>query len=139
MHVRAAVRVLLVAAVASSSAQAATAQVETAQVETAQEPAVEAEVATAIVDRVPEGAATEFPADVGELYVWSNVTNAGGTSIQHVWMHDGNEYPVTLAVGGSPWRTWSSKTITPDMTGEWQVEIRAQDGTVLETLSFTVG
>lgn len=100
---------------------------------------VEAQVATAIVDRMPEGGGTEFSADVGELYVWSLVEGAGGTSIEHVWMHDGDEYPVSLAIGGSPWRTWSSKVIPPEWTGEWTVEIRAQDGTVLETLSFTVG
>lgn len=100
---------------------------------------VEAEVATAVVDRMPQGSATQFPADVGELFVWTRVTDAGGASIRHVWMHDGNEYPVTLAVGGSPWRTWSTKAIPPEWAGEWTVEIRAQDGTVLETLSFTVG
>ncbi len=100
---------------------------------------VEAQVATAVVDRMPQGSAMSFPADVGELFVWSRVTDAGGTSIQHVWMHDGNEYPVTLAIGGSPWRTWSSKVIPPEWAGEWTVEIRAANGTVLETLTFTVG
>lgn len=100
---------------------------------------VEAEVATAVVDRMPEGSGMSFPADVGELFVWSRVTDAEGTSIQHVWMHGDNEWPVTLAIGGSPWRTWSSKAIPPEWTGEWTVEIRAEDGTVLETLSFTVG
>jgi hypothetical protein len=100
---------------------------------------VEAQVASAVVDRMPEGAATSFPATVGELFIWSRVTDAGGTSIQHVWMHDGNEYPVSLAIGGSPWRTWSSKVIPPEWTGEWIVEIRAANGTVLETLTFTVG
>lgn len=105
----------------------------------AQEPAAEAEAATAIVDRMPQGTATTFPADVGEVYVWSRVTGAGGTSITHVWIHDDTEYPVVLPIGGSPWRTWSSKVITPDMAGEWQVEVRAQDGLVLATLNFTVG
>ena len=109
------------------------------QAEAVQAQSVEAEVATAVVDRMPQGSGSSFPATVGELYVWSRVTDAGGTSIQHVWMHDGNEYPVTLAIGGSPWRTWSSKAIPPEWAGEWQVQIRAQNGTVLETLSFTVG
>jgi len=109
------------------------------QMQTAAAQSVEAQVATAVVDRMPQGAATTFPATVGELYVWSSITDAAGTSIQHVWMHDGNEYPVTLAIGGSPWRTWSSKAIPPEWAGDWTVEIRAQDGTVLETLSFTVG
>jgi hypothetical protein len=100
---------------------------------------VDAQVATAVVDRMPEGGGTSFPADVGELFVWTRITDAGGTSIQHVWIHDGNEWPVTLAVGGSPWRTWSSKVIPPEWMGEWTVEVRSSDGTVLESVSFTVG
>jgi hypothetical protein len=123
-----AVRVLVLAGVLSLCGQGAQAQ-----------PTVEAEVATSIVDRMPQGSASQFPADVGELYVWTRVTGAGGTTMQHVWMHDGNEYPVAIAVGGSPWRTWSSKVIPTEWAGEWTVEIRAQDGAVLETLSFTVG
>lgn len=99
---------------------------------------VEAQVATAVVDRMPQGAGTQFPTDVGELYVWMRITGAEGTTVQHVWMHDGMEYPVSLAVGGSPWRSWSSKVIPPEWAGDWTVEIRAQDGTVLQTLSFTV-
>lgn len=105
----------------------------------AQGPTVEAEVATAIVDRMPEGTGTQFPADVGQLYVWSRVMDAAGTSITHVWIHGDTRYPIVLEIGGSPWRTWSSKTITPDMAGEWQVEIHDQDGVMLQTLSFTVG
>lgn len=105
----------------------------------AQGPTVEAEVATAIVDRMPEGVGTRFPVDVGQLYVWSRVMDAAGTSITHVWIHGDTRYPIVLEIGGSPWRTWSSKTITPDMAGEWQVEIHDQDGVVLQTLNFTVG
>jgi hypothetical protein len=42
-------------------------------------------------------------------------------------------------MGGSPWRTWSSKTIPPEWSGEWSVEIRDASGAVLETVGFTVG
>jgi len=99
----------------------------------------EAQVATSIADRMPQGAGTQFPASIGELFVWMRITGAAGTTVQHVWMHDGMEYPVSLAIGGSPWRTWSSKIIPPEWAGAWTVEIRAADGTVLQTLSFTVG
>ena len=106
----------------------------------AQAPAVEAVVATDVQDRQPVGEGTVFPADVGRVFVWTRVTGATGTSIQHVWMHpDGQETPVSLDVGGSPWRTWSSKTIPPEWAGEWTVEIRDAAGNVLETVSFTVG
>jgi hypothetical protein len=54
-------------------------------------------------------------------------------------MHDGQEFPVDLEIGGSPWRTWSSKAIPPEWSGDWSVEIRDADGAVLETVGFTIG
>jgi len=105
----------------------------------AQAPNVEAELATAVVDRMPVGAAQTFPADVGEVFVWMRVTEAGGSTLHHVWIHGEDEWSVPLQIGGSPWRTWSSKRIPPEWAGEWRVEIRDDSGTLLEALSFTVG
>lgn len=101
----------------------------------------EGAVATAIVDRAPEGTATTFPADVGELYCFTRIVGAApGTQIQHVWFQGDTERArVSLNIGSANWRTWSSKTIPADWTGSWRVEVQTADGTVLETLSFTVG
>ncbi|MBI2537226.1 MAG: DUF2914 domain-containing protein [Gemmatimonadetes bacterium] len=44
---------------------------------------------------------------------------------------------VELSIGGSPWRTWSSKTIPAEATGSWRVDIVA-NGNVLKSLAFTV-
>ena len=100
---------------------------------------VEAEIAEAVVDRMPEGAATSFAADVGTVACWTRVTGAEGTTIQHVWIHGEMEFPVSLAIDGSPWRTWSTKAIPPEWAGEWRVEIRDSAGNLLDTVSFTVG
>jgi hypothetical protein len=105
----------------------------------AQAPTVEAELATAIVDRMPEGGAQAFAAEVGEVYAWMRVTGAEGTTIHHVWIRGEDEWSVPLIIGGSPWRTWSSKQIPPEWSGEWRVEIRDESGNMLEALSFTVG
>jgi hypothetical protein len=105
----------------------------------AQAPTLEAEIATGIVERMPEGAGTEFPADVGEVYCWMRVNGAEGTTIHHVWIHGEEESSVPLTVGGSSWRTWSRKVIPPEWVGEWRVEIRDDTGNILEALSFTVG
>lgn len=103
-------------------------------------PTVEAVLATGVEEMMPVGEAQEFPADVGRVYLWTRVTGATGTSIQHVWIHpDGQETPVSLDIAGSPWRTWSSKTIPPEWAGEWRVEIRDDAGSVLDTRSFIVG
>ena len=100
---------------------------------------VEAQIAEAIVDRMPQNPSTSFPLDIGHVSAWSNVTGAEGTTIQHVWIHGEMEFPVSLQIGGSPWRTWSTKTIPPEWAGDWRVEIRDAAGNLLDTLSFTVG
>jgi hypothetical protein len=133
------VRPLIVCAAASAlvalpgmlSAQATEAQV--AQI------TVEAVVAEAIVDRMPQNPGNEFAAEVGNVSVWTNVTGAEGSSIQHVWIFGEMEFPVTLQIAGSPWRTWSTKEIPPDWLGEWRVEIRDAAGNALDTVSFTIG
>lgn len=100
---------------------------------------VEAVVATGIEASMPVGEAQEFPADVGRVFLWTRVAGAAGSSIQHVWIYGEMEFPVTLQVGGSPWRTWSSKTIPPEWAGAWRVEIRDAAGNVLDTRPFNVG
>lgn len=100
---------------------------------------VEAEIAERIVDRMPQDAGVLFPADIGELFCWTRVTGAADTTIQHVWIHGDLEFPVAHEIGGSPWRTWSSKVIPEEWAGDWSVEIRDAEGNVLETLQFTVG
>lgn len=92
-----------------------------------------------VVDRMPVDTAAVFPADVGRLACWTRVSGAAGTTIQHVWIHGDDEFPVTMEIGGSPWRTWSTKVIPPEWTGEWRVEVRDSAGTVLASTSFTVG
>lgn len=103
-------------------------------------PTVEAVVASGVEEMMPVGEANQFPADVGRVFLWTRVTGATGTDIMHVWIHpDGNEFPVTLEIAGSPWRTWSSKTIPPEWAGEWRVLVRDSAGNVLATEAFTVG
>jgi len=100
---------------------------------------VEAEVAEGVVDREPQNPSTEFPTDVGQVTLWTRVSGAEGTTIQHVWIYDGMEFPVSLEIGGSPWRTWSTKQIPPEWAGAWRVEIRDAGGNAAATVNFTVG
>ena len=111
----------------------------------AQEPAaavsVEAVLARSVVDRLPQDTGTAFPADVGELALWTRVTGAAAESvIHHVWLHGDQEVADSeLRVGGSPWRTWSRKTIPADWTGAWHVEVRDAAGSVLKRIDFSIG
>jgi hypothetical protein len=100
----------------------------------------EAAVARSVVDRQPQDTGSAFPADVGQLICWTKVTGAGGAAIHHVWFHGDTQVgDMELQVGGSPWRTWSRKSVPPDWTGAWHVEVRDAAGTVLKRLDFTVG
>jgi hypothetical protein len=61
-------------------------------------------------------------------------------TVHHVWFHgDQQVADVELHVTGSPWRTYSRKTVPADWTGAWHVEVRDANGTVLKRLEFTVG
>lgn len=100
----------------------------------------EAVVAKAVVDRQPQDTGSTFPADVGQVVCWTKVAGAGGASIHHVWFHGDTQVgDVELQVGGSPWRTWSKKTVPADWTGAWHVEVRDAAGAVLKRIDFTVG
>ena len=100
---------------------------------------VDVEVAADIVDRMPSNPANTFPVDVGEVACWTLVEGGADMTIQHIWIHDEMEFPVALQVGGSPWRTWSRKTIPEAWAGDWRIEIRDEQGNLLDTVSFTVG
>lgn len=103
-----------------------------------EEVSVELVIASAVEDREPVGASDTFSADVGQVFAWLRVTGASDQALQVVWTHGPHESTVPLEIGGSPWRTWSSKQIPSDWTGEWTVEVQDADGNVLQSTTFTV-
>lgn len=103
-----------------------------------QDVTVEMAIARSITDRMPVDTASTFQATVGRVACWTRVSGATGSTIHHVWIHNGQEFDVPMQIGGSPWRTWSTKEIQPDWTGDWRVEVRNASGTVLASTSFTI-
>ena len=103
-----------------------------------QPPAATAQVCTAVKDRAPEGVADKFPASVGELYCFSQVTNVAN-KVVHVWFHADKEvFRIELPVKAARWRTWSAKKVVPSLTGAWRVEVQDATGKVLAIAKFTV-
>jgi Protein of unknown function (DUF2914) len=97
-------------------------------------------IGKSIDKNMPVDTASAFPADVGSVVAWSRVTDAeAGTKITHVWIHGDDTSKVELNIGGSPWRTYSRKTLGENGTGDWKVEVLDAAGTVLATKSFKVG
>ena len=102
------------------------------------------EVADAVIcqdvqDREPVGAADSFPADVGKVMCWSKIKDGKGTTIKHVYYHEGAEKAVVeLSIGSPMWRTYSSKGVLSSWTGQWRVDIVGEDGEVLKSLEFAI-
>ncbi|MFQ5802648.1 MAG: DUF2914 domain-containing protein [Candidatus Methylomirabilales bacterium] len=97
-------------------------------------------LATEVIGREPAETSSPIPAEIGRLYYFTEVTEAGPPrEILHVWTwQDRNVSEIPLKVQGRRFRTWSYKTIPSTWTGEWRVEARTPEGAVLSTKSFQV-
>jgi hypothetical protein len=64
------------------------------------------------------------------------------TTVEHRWYRDEREHQVMrlrVAVSpGSGYRTFSSNTVSPERAGDWKVELRGADGTVLREERFVI-
>jgi hypothetical protein len=100
----------------------------------------EAVVCQDVVDRAPVGAGDVFAKEIPRVYCFTHVAGADpGTQLVHNWYYQGNlKATVNLTVGSSDFRTWSYKTMMPQWTGEWKVEILTAGGTPLENIIFVL-
>ena len=131
---------MLVGLVAPVVAQDSTAAPPAAPAAAPSNVTVEAVLARTLVDRAPQDTGTAFPDSVGTIVLWMRASGASGQTLHHVWFFGDTEVGnVPLTISGSPWRTWSRKTVPVDAKGAWHVEIRDDAGTVLKRIDFTVG
>ena len=93
-----------------------------------------------VVDRAPVNEGTSFSVSVGRLFYFTKVVGAEtATEVTHVWWYGTSERArISLPIGGSSWRTYSSKAIQAHEVGTWRVEVIDADGNNLETVEFTV-
>jgi Protein of unknown function (DUF2914) len=100
----------------------------------------EAAICRNVEDRTPIGRGSIFHAGVGRLYCFTKVIGAQtDTTIIHHWYLNGKlKASVTLPVRSAAWRTWSSKDIMPQETGDWMVEVLTAEGDALESILFLV-
>lgn len=71
-----------------------------------------------------------------KAYLWMRLTGGPADSITVTWKSGDQSYPSKLNVGGSPWRTWSYKTLYT--AGDWTVTVSDAAGTTLKELTFKV-
>ncbi|MEJ2699203.1 MAG: DUF2914 domain-containing protein [Desulfuromonadales bacterium] len=100
----------------------------------------EGTITTKVVDRAPVDHLQTSPASTGTLYCYTRIAGASGdTTVTQVWYREGQEMArIVLPVRSADWRTWSSKRILPQWTGQWKVEILDSEGHILQTIPFSV-
>jgi len=98
-------------------------------------------ICSSVVEREPVGEGESFSVDIKKVFCFTDVRNAGEeTFITHEWYYiDELKATVKLKVTGEHWRTWSSKGIDKNWTGEWRVEVKDSDGNLLRKISFNIG
>jgi hypothetical protein len=100
----------------------------------------EAVICADVVDREPVDVGDEFETSVNRLFCFTKIIGVQEPiEITHVWYWGEIERArVSVPVGGSGWRTWSTKAIQAHETGEWHVDVLGPGGELLKTLNFTV-
>lgn len=97
--------------------------------------AAEAKAAKGVANREPVEEGTTFAAG-DKVWIWSRITGAAGTKVQHVWKRNGvYDWKATLAVNSKRWTTSSRRKVK---AGSYTVDVVAADGTVLTSVAFTV-
>ena len=93
-----------------------------------------------VEDREPVGVSTEFPSDIGRIYLWTRIYGAEQpTKIKHVWYYGVQKMrEIPLSIQYQRTRTWSYKNILPQWVGDWHVEVVDEQGRVLKKLSFKI-
>jgi hypothetical protein len=105
-----------------------------------QAPSVEIAIGKSIESGNAVDTASAFDATVGQVAGWTRVSGvAAGSKITHLWIHGADTARVELNIGGSPWRTYSRKTIPQGATGDWTLEVLGPDGAKLASKTFTIG
>ena len=78
----------------------------------------------------------------GPMFFFTQVKSATATTIEHRWYQgDRMRRAVRLRVDANPgagYRTYSRTTISRENAGDWRVELRGADGTVLHEERFSV-
>ena len=82
------------------------------------------------------------PVSPGLLYFYTRVNASNNTVVEHRWYRDERlSQSVDLRIQASPgsgYRTYSRRTVSAENAGNWRVEVRTKDGTVLHEERFVV-
>ncbi len=72
-----------------------------------------------------------------QISFFTELMDHEGDNVTHQWVYGGKVmFEKTFEVRGPRWRVWTSKSLQPEWTGLWSVNVLDQDRKVLATKSF---
>lgn len=97
-------------------------------------------IAVSVEDRQPVGVSDVFADTVGALYCFTEIRGMGeSTTVSQVWYWGEKRMAeVKLNVRGYRWRTWSTKVMQVEWTGDWRVDVVSEDGKILKSKRFRI-
>ncbi|NUM80140.1 DUF2914 domain-containing protein [bacterium] len=107
------------------------------QIANAQIKVDEIKLGTGVENKDIVGEATSFASTTEKVYCWMKLSGGSqGSSVTVKWyLNNSPAGEVPLEINGTPWRTYSFKTIN-GVKGDWKVEIVDATGNVLQTATF---
>ena len=96
---------------------------------------VDAKLGKDVKERAIVDESTTFTVN-SKVFLWLKVEGGSDQKIKVIWKFGEKTYETELSIGGSPWRTWATKTAYK--AGDWSVSITDSEGKVLKELSFKV-
>jgi hypothetical protein len=104
-------------------------------------PAVERfQLAKSVINNEPRGDIESIvpKADgAAAIYCFSDVVGMKDKVLYYHWLRDGKRVAkVRVGAWGKRWRSHSSKILNPTMKGDWRVELRRADNTLLASAEF---
>ncbi len=90
-----------------------------------------------INNREPQDIIESSDNTLKKIFFFTNIRKLKGETITHRWLYkDRVMAEVKLYIGGSRWRTWSSKNIWHNWLGTWMVQVIKEDGEILLEKEF---
>ena len=94
-----------------------------------------------IYKRNPIKPGVKFINNVDSLFCYTKISNSGSKQeVKHVWYYENKEITtVSYNIKTSyNYRSWSKKTIYPNQTGNWRVDVISKSGNLLGSRDFTI-
>lgn len=97
-----------------------------------------AQFTTSIDDREPVSMIDSLDSSVGNsISFFTEISDMAGQTVTHQWTHqDKIMFEKTFEVKADRWRIWTSKTLIPDWTGTWTVNVLDNERVLLASKNF---